>query len=87
LWQPRLVVDLGLGMAEVASAPVSRDGASFLRGAFMPGELVYHDRIADPAAFKPLETDRPVDLGDVRFVPLASDPAAGWWVHRVEARR
>jgi hypothetical protein len=86
LWQPRLVVDLGLRMPEVVFANVTPDGASFLPDAFVPGELVYHDRIADPAAFKPLETDVPVDLDGVRFVPVASDPAAGWWVHRVEAQ-
>ncbi len=84
---PRLVVDLDLRIPDVQPARVAPDGESFLPGAFAPGQLVYHDRIGDggAAAFSAFESGAVVDMGGLRFSPVATDPSAGWWVLRVEA--
>jgi hypothetical protein len=87
LWNPRLIVDLGLRIPEVGPAQVTADGTSFLPGAFAPGQVVFHDRIGDGGvpAFSALESAGTVDAGGYRLSPVASNPTAGWWVLRVVA--
>jgi hypothetical protein len=78
------VVDLGLPLTSVAySYPTWLDPAAGKPGA---GTIVYHDRLddRDDGVHRPLEIDQPTVIGNLRYVPILSDAADGFWVVRVE---
>jgi hypothetical protein len=85
LLRPQLAIDLDLPLTAIARlnpADVPPNGHRL-----RPGQIVFHDRRGDgpDPAFASLEVDVPTVVGDVRLVPIASDPMRGWWVIRVEA--
>jgi hypothetical protein len=54
--------------------------------ALLGSDAVFHDADGDQPArrFPPLSTTTPARVGDVRLVPLRTDPGRGLYVHRVE---
>lgn len=89
LWTPRLIVDLGLRIADVSVVRYDAADDAIRAGSLADGQLVYHDRAGDAAAagaWTAVEAGGQVTLGPVTLVPVASDPAAGWWLLRVVAR-
>lgn len=86
LWTPRLIVDLGLRINQVAVLRISPDHTKIDAASLHAGELLYHDKVADPAGpvMARLEEGGTVRQGAWAFVPLASDRNAGWWLFRVE---
>jgi hypothetical protein len=85
---PRLraqaVLDLQLPLAVVVK-PFGH-ALDLAAGRPAPGSIIYHDRLDDPdtATFTRLEVGEPANVGAVRLVPLLVDPAAGFWVLRVD---
>ena len=85
LLRPQLAIDLDLPLTAIdglAANEVPPNGSGL-----RPGQIAFHDRRGDgpDPAFDILETDVPVVVGDIRLVPVSSDPIRGWWVARVEA--
>jgi hypothetical protein len=60
--------------------------ATPLDRALQGSDAVFHDADGDQPArrFAPLSTTTPTRLGEVRLVPLRTDPGRGLYVHRVE---
>jgi hypothetical protein len=82
-YQPRLSLDLGVpGMILGDVSP----WASSAGGHPLAGQFVAHDRHADGsgAGFQPYETVVAITLDGVRVVPIASDPAQGWWITQID---
>jgi hypothetical protein len=85
LLRPQMAVDLGLPLWAIDSVSTQQiAGGTGLR----PGMLIYHDRRGDPPdpGFAALEVTKPTQLGNVDVVPISADPAAGWWVNRIDGR-
>jgi hypothetical protein len=63
--------------------------ATPLDRALQGSDAVFHDADGDQPArrFAPLSTTTPTRLGEVRLVPLRTDPGRGLYVHRVEGPR
>jgi len=86
LWTPRLIVDLGLRIADVGAPLFNATGTDY-RSQLHVGELLYHDHAGDPAneVAAALESGTSLVLGGHRLEVVASDAAAGWWLYRVTA--
>jgi hypothetical protein len=86
LWTPRLMVDLGLRIQDVMPPQFDAAGAAYVSTLHV-GELVYHDRVGDPAngVAAVLEAGGHVSFGSLALRLEASDPRAGWWLYRVVA--
>ncbi len=86
LWTPRLLVDLGLRINDVVDLRFSPNHTKIDPSSLRAGELVYHDRAADPAnrALARLEAGGTVRQDAWAFVPVAEDRRAGWWLFKVE---
>ena len=85
LARPRLALDLGLPLSNVAGLGPSAvvPGPAFLGCA----TLVLHDRSGDLPldGYAILEIEAPVTIGgDVLLTPLVADAAAGYWVIKVQ---
>lgn len=84
LWTPRLIVDLGLRIADVKAPEFNAAGTDYASPLHV-GELIYHDRRADPvnAVASVLERGAPAILGGSRLELVAAESVAGWWLYRV----
>ncbi|HEY7941109.1 MAG TPA: hypothetical protein VID25_04115 [Candidatus Limnocylindrales bacterium] len=85
LARPRLAVDLGLPLSNVAGLGPTAvvPGPAFLGCA----SLVLHDRSSDLPldGYAILEIEAPVTIGgDVLLTPLIAEPAAGYWLLKVQ---
>jgi len=87
LWTPRLIVGLRLLIPDVAVPKFDASGDSYAAGLLRAGQIVYHDRVGDPAngVATAMEAGGPVRAGAYTLIPEASDEAAGWWLFRVAA--
>jgi hypothetical protein len=84
-YRPRLSVDLDAPLTTVGQIVPNRIGPP---GGYPGiGQFVAHDQHADGVfpAFKWYEAPGIQTTNGVRVVPVASDPARGWWVTRIEA--
>lgn len=84
LWTPRLIVDLRLRIADVRAPAFNAAGTDYA-SPLQVGELIYHDRRAEPAngVASVLEHGAPAVLGGHRLELVAADSVAGWWLYRV----
>jgi hypothetical protein len=90
LLRSRLAVELNLPLTEIAdslAAFLPHGSAAALR----PGQVVYHDRDADPEGrtyrplYEPFEISGPAVFGGNSLQPVRADPAQGIWVVKVAA--
>ena len=77
------VVDLDLRLTQVTKP----GGIGLVGGLPAAGQIVYHDRLDGQAtaAYAIYEIAQPVVKGNIRIMPMLSDPAHGLWVDRIEA--
>jgi len=77
------VVDLDLRLTQVTKP----GGLARVGGLPAPGQIVYHDRLdgQTTAEYAIYEINQPAVMGNVRIVPMLSDPGHGFWVDRIEA--
>ena len=80
----RVAVELDLPLGRVRDLFLATLSAP-LDHALAGSDAVFHDADGDrPASrFAPLSTTTPTRVGEVRLVPLRTDPGAGLYVHRV----
>jgi len=80
----RVAVELDLPLGRVRDLFLATFSAP-LDHALAGSDAVFHDADGDrPASrFAPLSTTTPTRVGEVRLVPLRTDPGAGLYVHRV----
>jgi hypothetical protein len=83
----RVAVELDLPLGRVRDLFVATLSAP-LDQALAGSDAVFHDADGDRPArrFARLSTARPARIGEVRLVPLRTDPEQGLYVHRVEER-
>jgi hypothetical protein len=81
--RPRLTVDLGLLLTETSGTDHYQVDPAAGRPA--AGQLIYHDRHAERKApsLNVLEVATETPLGSLTIVPVAADPARGWWIVRI----
>lgn len=77
---PRAAVDTGLSLRQVAATQAADIDPG--RGSPAAGQMVFHDRLGDPAsgAFRSIEVVTPTPEGPIVVRPLKVDPAAGYWL-------
>ena len=81
-YRPRLSVDLDAPLTSLGS---TRAWIGPLAGQPTGTQYVAHDRHSDTSApvWQPYETLTPHTVNGVRIVPVASNPARGWWISQV----
>jgi hypothetical protein len=81
----RVAVELGLPLERVRDLFLAGRAAPLDR-ALAGSTAVFHDADGDrpPERFAPLSTTVPTRAGEVKLVPLRTDPGRGLYVHRVE---
>jgi hypothetical protein len=79
-FQRRIAVELGVPLTRLADSSIlwTVRPASILR----PGQLVYHDPLADgrTGPYRLLEVSRPTAVGSLRLVPIAHPPGRYWLI-------
>jgi hypothetical protein len=83
--RPRMAVDLGVPLTEVAGLSLAWLDAS--NALLQDGQVVFHDRQGDlpRGRYGALEADRDISLGAFTLRPLLVDDVAGAWVYEVVA--
>jgi hypothetical protein len=81
----RVAIELGLPLGRVRDLFLATLSAPLDR-ALAGSAAVFHDADGDRPVerFAPLSTTTPTRVGEVRLVPLRTDPEAGLYVFRVE---
>ncbi len=81
-YRPRMSVDLDAPLTIIGDTAASLASAA---GHPVAGQFVAHDWHADGALplWRPYESPIPVTFNGVSIVPVASDPARGWWITEV----
>ncbi len=84
-YRPRISVDLDAPLTTIGQLLPNRIGAPGTVPAI--GQFLVHDQHADgsSAAFGAYEATTPVTIGGVAVIPVAADPARGWWISEIEA--
>jgi len=79
-FQRRVAIELGVPLTRFADSSIlwTVRPASILR----PGQLVYHDPLADgrTGPYRLLEVSRPTAVGSLRLVPIAHPPGRYWLI-------
>ena len=84
-YRPRIAVDLDAPLTTVGQLLPNTIGAPGTIPAV--GQVLVHDQHADGsyAAFRAYETTTRQTIDGVAVVPIAADPARGWWITEIQA--